>query len=254
MRLAAAPITPLTLVDHVHQRIWDWINSGKLEAGDWLRIQELGRTLKVSDTPIREALIRLQQSGLVETIPHVGTRVKRFTRRDIEEVFDLREALECHALRQAAIRFSREDLERLRHEFRQAETALHTGEAKPALEADMALHTEIVRAADNTRIVALFENLWDQIQLIAMFGNRNPDGPRRFLRIHLRIVNLLLRKEIAAAARLLSEHMRLAKENALIGYFGPPPKSRPTPPGDHPRGGAPGGGPSSGRLAPWGRS
>jgi DNA-binding GntR family transcriptional regulator len=89
----------------------------------------------------------------------------------------------------------------------------------------MAFHTEIVRAGGNSRIVALFESLWDQIQIIAVFGNRNPDGPRRFLRIHLRIVNLLLRREIAAATRLMSEHMRLAEENALVGYFGPTPKS-----------------------------
>ena len=124
MRLAAAPITPLTLVDRVYQRIWGWINSGKLEAGDWLRIQELGRTLKVSDTPIREALIRLQQSGLVETIPHVGTRVKRFTRQDIEEVFDLREALECYALQRVSATLSATALRRLRRQFTQAEAAL----------------------------------------------------------------------------------------------------------------------------------
>jgi DNA-binding GntR family transcriptional regulator len=86
-QLGTSPIAPLTLVDRVYRQIWDWINVGELRPGDWLRIQSLARTLKVSDTPIREALIRLQQNGLAETIPHVGTRVKRFGRREIEEIF-----------------------------------------------------------------------------------------------------------------------------------------------------------------------
>jgi DNA-binding GntR family transcriptional regulator len=225
-QLSTSPIAPLTLVDRVYRQLWDWITVGELRPGDWLRIQSLARTLKVSDTPIREALIRLQQNGLAETIPHVGTRVKRFTRREIEEIFELREALECHALQQAAPRLSRELLEGLRRRFRQAETALQRGDAKPAVDADMAFHTEIVRAAGNSRIAALFESLWDQIQIIAMFGNRNPDGPRRFLRIHLRIVNLLLRQELGAAVDVMSAHMRLAQENALVGFFGPAPTSR----------------------------
>ena len=220
MRLAAAPITPLTLVDRVHQRIWGWINSGKLEAGDWLRIQELGRTLKVSDTPIREALIRLQQSGLVETIPHVGTRVKRFSRQEIEEVFDLREALECYALQRVNANLSAAALRRLRRQFTAAEAALRRGTVTLAVAADMDLHAEIVRAAGNARITALLGNLRDQIQIFAGFGNRTPDGPRRFLKIHLQIIDLLLKGDIVATTHLMSEHMRLAKQQAIRGYFG----------------------------------
>jgi DNA-binding GntR family transcriptional regulator len=220
IRLAAAPITPLTLVDRVHQRIWDWINSGRLKPGDWLRIQELARTLKVSDTPIREALIRLQQSGLLETIPHVGTRVRRFTRKDIEEVFDLREALECYALQRATPNLSQAVLRTLKRQFRQAEAALDRGDVALAVAADMALHAEIIGAAGNSRMSALFANLRDQIQMFAGFGNRTPNGPRRFLGIHRRIVDLLLKRDVAGATQLMSEHMQIAKQQALRGYFG----------------------------------
>jgi DNA-binding GntR family transcriptional regulator len=220
IRLAAAPITPLTLVDRVHQRIWDWINTGRLKAGDWLRIQELARTLKVSDTPVREALIRLQQNGLVETMPHVGTRVRCFTRQDIEEVFDLREALECYALQRATPNLSDAVLRRLKQQLKRAEAALDKGDVAPSVAADMELHAEFVRAAGNSRISVLFANLRDQIQIFAGFGNRTPDGPRRFLGIHLRIVELLLKRNVAEATRLMSEHMQLAKQGALRGYFG----------------------------------
>jgi DNA-binding GntR family transcriptional regulator len=220
LRLAAAPISPVTLVDRVHQHIWDWINAGKLKPGDWLRIQELARALKVSDTPVREALIRLQQSGLVETIPHVGTRVKRFTQQDIEEVFDLREALECYALQHATPNLSQAVLLLLKRQFRRAEAALDRGDVALAVAADMALHAEIVGAAGNSRISALFANLRDQIQMFAGFGNRTPDGPRRFLGIHRRILDLLLKRDVTGATLLMGEHMQIAKQQAVRGYFG----------------------------------
>jgi DNA-binding GntR family transcriptional regulator len=220
VRLTAEPISPLTLVDRVHQRLWDWILGGRLQPGDWLRIQELARTLKVSDTPIREALIRLQQSGLVETLPHVGTRVRRFTRQDIEESFDLREALECYALQHAAPRVSPATLQRLRQQLKKAETALEAGDTGPAVAADIALHSELIRAAGNSRILSLFYNLLDQVRMFAGFGNRTPEGPRRFLVMHLRIVDLLLKGNSGGAARLMREHMQLAKANAVRGYFG----------------------------------
>ena len=204
LRLVASPIIPTTLVDRVYQSIWDWINSGRLKPGDWLRIQELSRTLKVSDTPVREALIRLRQNGLVETIPHVGTLVRRFSRRDIEEVFDLREALECYALQHAAPNLSDATLQRLKQQLKEAEAALDNGDVTPAVTADMELHSELIRAAGNSRISALFANLRDQNMLFAGFGNRTPDGPRRFLDIHLRIVELLLGRNVAAATRLMS--------------------------------------------------
>ena len=56
----------------------------------------------------------------------------------------------------------------------------------PAVAADVALHTELIRAAGNSRILSLFENLRDQFKMFAGFGNRTADGPQRFLAIHLR--------------------------------------------------------------------
>jgi DNA-binding GntR family transcriptional regulator len=216
-RVSTEPIAPLTLVDRVRQRIWDWIQTDRLKPGDWLRIQDLARTLEVSDTPVREALIRLQQNGLVDTIPHVGTRVRRFTRQDIEELFDLREALECYALQCGAAHLSPETLRGLERQLEQAGVALEGGDVGPAVAADVALHTELIRAAGNSRILSLFENLRDQFKMFAGFGNRTAGGPQRFLAIHLRLVGLLRKGEIERATGLMREHMRLAKAQSLRG-------------------------------------
>lgn len=77
--------------------------------------------------------------------------------------------------------------------------ALDGGDAGPAVAADVALHTELIRAAGNVRILSLFENLRDQFKMFAGFGNRTAGVPQRCLAIHLRLVGLLLKGKIGRA-------------------------------------------------------
>ena len=210
----------MTLAEQVRQRLWEWILKGKLKPGDRLRIQELAKTLKVSDTPVREALIRLRQTGVVQSVPWVGTRIREFTRRDIEEVFDVRKALECFAVRMAAVRIAEGRLQQLKQRLLAANEALDQGEVGPSIVADNEFHAEIVRSAGNSRISTLLGNIRDQIYMFAGFGARTPEGPRESLHMHLQIVDLLLQRDTDAAVRLMEEHLEQAKQQALHGYFG----------------------------------
>jgi len=216
----AASISPLSVGDQVYQRLSEWVVTGQLKPGDRLRIQELAKTLGVSDTPVREALMRLQHSGLVEIIPRAESRVRVFTRRDIEEIYDLRQALECFAVKKAAERMPDADLYRVQQMLASAGDALDKGDIAPSVVADVELHAQIVLTAANGRISSLLANIRDQMQLFRRLGARTEDAPRRFLLIHQRIVEELLRRDATAAARLMEEHMQLAKEQALVDYLG----------------------------------
>jgi DNA-binding GntR family transcriptional regulator len=134
------PMVPMTLADQVRQRLRDWIVSGRLKPGDRLRIQELARKLKVSDTTIREALSRLRQTGLVQSVSWAGTRVMEFTRTDMEEVFDLRKALEPFAVRCGGLHIPEQELHLLKDQIRSAEDALGRGEPGRAIAVSNELH------------------------------------------------------------------------------------------------------------------
>ena len=210
---------PLSIGDQVYQWLSERIIGGQLKPGDRLRIQDLAKTLKVSDTPVREALIRLQHSGLVETIPRAESRVRIFTHTDIEEIYDIREALECFAAKRAAERMPESDLNELQALMVKAGEALDDGEVSLSVSADIELHARLIQSTGNARIAALVANIRDQIQVFRRLGARTLDVPKRFLKHHQLIIETLRRRDPEGAVRLMEEHIQLAREQALKDYL-----------------------------------
>src|SRR5215210_19437 len=81
------------------RRIRDAILAGRLEPDQPLREEDLARQLGISRTPIREALLLLQNEGLVETVPNRGATVKSYDAADLDDVYTLRAVLEGYAAR-----------------------------------------------------------------------------------------------------------------------------------------------------------
>src|SRR5260221_2064077 len=104
------PMSEPTLKLRVYEGIKQLILSGKLRPGQKLAERDLGERLKVSRTPIREALGRLVQDGLVESRPQRGHFVREVDAKTVEDLYDLREMLEKHAIRLAMRRLSEADL------------------------------------------------------------------------------------------------------------------------------------------------
>src|SRR5471030_2914855 len=107
------PMSEPTLKLRVYEGIKQLILSGKLRPGQKLAERDLGERLKVSRTPIREALGRLVQDGLVESRPQRGHFVREVDAKTVEDLYDLREMLEKHAIRLAMRRLSDADLAEL---------------------------------------------------------------------------------------------------------------------------------------------
>ena len=112
MELPKLPIAN-TIRDQVYQLLKDEICDGRYEPGYWLQEKELAQRLKVSRSPVREALRQLSRDGLVRDIPNKGVFVREFTIRDIEDVFDLRIMMESFALLHLRRELLREEKERL---------------------------------------------------------------------------------------------------------------------------------------------
>ncbi len=89
------------------------ILEGEYAPNERLVEEQLAETLRVSRTPIRQALTMLEAEGLVEIEPNKGAAVRSFSVQDVWEIYDLRAVLEGHATRRAASRISREELDRL---------------------------------------------------------------------------------------------------------------------------------------------
>jgi DNA-binding GntR family transcriptional regulator len=211
------PIPYVNLTDQVYRAIKHRILANELEVGSRLRDEELAQQLSVSRTPVREAILRLSREGLVEIIPRSGTRVRTFTEQDIDDIFDLRIALEALAVRKAATRMEPADLERLRQMYTSAELALKTGDPRPALDFDTEMHRTILQASGNERLQQVMATINDFVTLFRNIGAGTPFH-RGFNFRHREIMRALARRNPDLAARALSEHLEVAKRELFRDF------------------------------------
>jgi DNA-binding GntR family transcriptional regulator len=210
---------PPSLVDYVYNHLFEQIAGGVLKPGTRLRIQELANTLDISDTPVREAFQRLHLNGFLEKRPRAEHRIRLFTRADIRELYDLREALECFSIKRAIVEMPDKDLHELEILFDEAEIALGQGKVGPYIKADEEMHGRIVQGTKNSQICSLFKNILGQIRMFRHLGARTSDVPIKFLEIHRQILKALLKRDVAEATHLMEEHTKEAKEQAIRDYL-----------------------------------
>ena len=150
-----APLTRRRLVDDATQALRDAILNGRLPSGTRLRQMDLAAQLRISRTPIREALGRLQQEGLVEILPAAGVRVALLDLDEAVELYDVREVLDGLAARLAARRADGATLRALEKSLATMARCLERQDANQWFPAHVTFHDTIFRGAGNARLQAL---------------------------------------------------------------------------------------------------
>lgn len=141
--------------DQIRERIYD----GTLEPGARLVERDLAARFEVSRLPVREALRTLANDGLVEHLPSRGVVVRRLDRRQVEELFDIREALEVLAARQAAARTTPESADALASSATRAHDALSVGDREAAAVANARFHDDIIELSGNELLQSMLAPL-----------------------------------------------------------------------------------------------
>jgi DNA-binding GntR family transcriptional regulator len=216
-----------SLRDRAYRYLQGKMLSGELAPGARISEEALAAELGISRTPMREAVKQLAHEGLLEAVPRVGTIVRKPDRREIEELYELREALEGYAVERAAARAGREDLEALQRfhdEIGAVAGELKAG-GKRALEgallrrflaADLGFHLRLLEAAGNRRMVKAAA---ESRVLGGIFGTRRQEHTAEVVteawRFHHRILSAVRRSDGRLARKLVVEHIRTSKREAL---------------------------------------
>lgn len=174
------------------------IVEGRLEPGARLRDHDVAARLGLSRTPVREALSRLEEEGLVETRPRSYTRVTPLSREDAREAFPIVAAL--HALAAELADLRPPDLARLREYNAAFATALRAQDTSAAIAADDAFHGVFVEGSGNRELARTLERLQPRLRRLerARFGSL--EG-RRSVEQHDRIIALAARGRAGEAVR-----------------------------------------------------
>lgn len=144
------------LAEFAYEQVFNAIVAGQLIAGDRLIQEKLAEDLDISRTPVREALLRLEQEGVVVHSGRRGFIVRDISEQEIRDVYQAREAIEGYGARVAATTCTDEDLDRIRELSQPA----HHNTVEAAFRANEALHRAIVEATGNKYLVELFNSVW----------------------------------------------------------------------------------------------
>ncbi len=204
----------------LYRAILDRIISGEYAAGARLVEEDLARSYEVSRTPIREVLFALERDGLIERVRNQGARVVSFTPDDVEEVFDVRSALECFSLAKAVQSVKLNELLDLERQLGAAIDRPASGARTERLaELDMRLHRLIVHGSSNRRLISYMERVALLLQSLQLAGYRNEEHVRQSAREHLAIVQAMLRRDVLTAQQLLADHIEGGKRHALERFL-----------------------------------
>jgi DNA-binding GntR family transcriptional regulator len=168
--------------------------------------RQMSKALGVSRTPIREAMMLLEQEGFLRTVPRRGVFIVRKTKKQIIEMIELWAALESMAARLATLNASDEDiagLRRLFDEFRNATPAENIHEYS---DANIAFHQAIIRLSGSNLMGKTIDNVFVHVRAIRRMTIAQSDRAERSIVDHMRIIEALEQRDTELAERLVRQH------------------------------------------------
>jgi len=208
VRPTAAPpirIEHENLDDKIYARLKTLIAQRRLLPGARILQDRLAREMGVSRTPLVNALKRLAQERLVEWVSRRGIYVKRFTKREMARLFEVREVLEGLSARLAAPRIDRHEVDRLVEMFRGLDITPTPAAVRRYVERDRYFHWRLVEIAGNEQLANAMESVnmmffaWqdglvrpaaetiqEHFAILEALRKRDPDASEAAMRLHIR--------------------------------------------------------------------
>ena len=213
-------IQTASLSEQIEQALKSEILAGNFEPGQRIAVEELSENWGVSITPVRDAVKQLEKVGLVKVMSRRGVYVTTVDWRTFEDVFELRIALECLAIRKASQRIPDDEIAGALADYEEAARRLaKTGDHEFLIEHDHNLHDLVVQYSDNERLIEIMQDLHDLSALAraALIINR-PDSYVRALPEHLTIMHALSRRDADAAEAAMRSHLSNVLERARVTW------------------------------------
>jgi DNA-binding GntR family transcriptional regulator len=182
------------------------IISGELAPGEAIKDSELAAQLGLSRTPVREALVRLAEAGMVESKPGVYTRVSSLNRDEVAATLDVLQALHGVAVRDGVPRLDAGHLKAMREHNDRFAAAVERSDVAEALAADDAFHSVLVEASGNRVLARLIDLLHPTIDRILFRKFSTLLGGRDTIDHHKFLIRLCRKGDAEAAATLSAEH------------------------------------------------
>ena len=207
---------PLTLADSTADALRERILGGGFGPGDRLVEAEIARQLQISRGPVREALARLREEGLVRDEPRRGWFVSELTARDVHEIYEVRSALEARAARLVIGAADDDAYARLRERLEDLRRAAAADDRERFAERDFAFHEELTRLSGNSRLHHAFVTQAGVLRtLLRLEITTQYESLGGILAEHERLLDEILTRDPARAETACELHLQQARDRVI---------------------------------------
>ena len=203
----------LSLGGRVFVKLENDILNGRYLQGESLNESRVAEELKVSRTPVREAIRQLELEGLVAFIPNKGAIVKGLSREDISDIFEIRMKIEGLAAKRAAMNITAEKLEELKEAVGLEEFYTKRDNAEQILKMDTKFHEIIFRASGSRLLDRTLTSFHHYIQRARSLSLKDKKRAKTALEEHRAIMKAIEDGNKEKAEILMSEHIKNASES-----------------------------------------
>jgi DNA-binding GntR family transcriptional regulator len=187
-----------------------------LRPGEKIVESEIAQSLNVSRTPVREALLMLENEKLVECDGSMGFLVRRFSARDIDEYFAVREVIEGFVMSLVLQRITQPELKSLRENIKEAEKHVEAGHIRDIIRYESEFHELLYRAAKSEVLFETISSLTDKFQWLRGIALSVQGGSRQSLSQHKKILAAIERKDSKGLRTLVRQHLKEAQKKLLV--------------------------------------
>lgn len=207
--MALKSVPDLNVADRVTVELREAIFSGDLAPGSRLVERKLAERLGTSHIPVREALTRLTEEGLVERLPHRGARVAALTSRDLEEISSLRTLLEQFVVVRVQAEWDAKTEARLRKTVQQMVDAAERGSSARVFELDRRFHEQLWELADHRMLMTITSQLRSRITGFLRAANvaLDPEARVAHAETHHLIIDAIASGDPERARAVMAEHI-----------------------------------------------
>ncbi len=200
----------IPLQEYAYKKCQELIGSGELAPGQLYSESAMSKQLGISRTPLRTALQQLEREGLIIRLPQRGFYVYQFEEKDIEELFAIRKAIEGYAVEQLAKIKSQIDLKQARKHLNAQEEARQTDDYSIFIREDRKFHENIVSALNNKRLVTIYSDLRQSIELIGLKRFKMNSQRNQSIAEHKAIIKAIEKGDPVAARQAVYNHLDMA--------------------------------------------
>jgi len=208
----AAIKQPESLAKMAYEAIRQSILSGQWKIGELYNEKAIAADLGISRTPVREALLELASQDLIIFLPRRGLMVNRFTRRDVDEIFELRKAIELAAVEKITVASPPFDLFEIEESLLSQRKAVKQKDYLAFMEADRLFHTSFSELTSNRRLIAILENIRDMIHVMGVKALALEGRALEVIEEHQTIFEAVKKGSIEEARRAMAYHLDQSKE------------------------------------------